>query len=1232
MFSKVRKEELRVPADLDHLKEIRDFIGRIGKKYHISEKIINAFKLAADEASTNIIRHAYRDKSGDITVRAIIRKRSVTISLIDQGRYFDPNRVKDPDLKRYVAIGKRGGLGIFMIRRLVDEMDYRRTEEGNELRLTKNREVERKPFFSFLSLPSIPISLRVRYYSVSAAVVTAIIIILYIVNYHEVDNTILQENFRRMESIATLLSRKSVDGLLEENFLALSKEAKIIVSENPDFIATAIITNSKNMVLGTTDPTSFPVLKPFSIPQALETYREDVHLYSLDLEGNAGQKRRYFVIKKPVVLSPEEPSAVLGNVYLFVDSDPVFAEIRHVRAQYLRFAVVVFLLANAGLGLLIFLIFVPLQKLATWVRNMGEVDIEDAIEIDTSSEIGRIAQAFSEITDKFRESQKSLAEQERLQQEMHLAREIQQTLLPAEFPEIEGYEIASYYEAAKEVGGDYYDFVEVDRHRMGIVVADVSGKGVPGSLVMTMIRTALRTEAKGRDSAAEVLARVNDFVLGDMKKGMFVTLFYMILDSRKRRITFASAGHNPLILYRSLTNKTYYLNPKGFPVGISLTDKDLFRRSIEDDTIQLTKGDILICHTDGITEAMNSRREMFGEERLLEVIRKYGHLGAKQFVEKLKEELVTFTEGQIQNDDITLVVIKEKMSPAEAEFEIARQVYYEMLNGRSMSEACRLYGMPVSRFSQKYKRQFEKVGAEEFKKEFETTSVEAKHLSIEEVTKIYDIIRKHPEWGAKRIAEALNTEEYGFTKISEWRVYQELVRRRLNTRALREAYVSRSAHKKRMKPPGTPLLTLDGRIILEEELGPKLHAPLEPVIPPKDEKEEAKPEPVPPEKRPEAAAEKKPRPKKKAPEEKPKPAEEMETAEIVLGDLVEILDKSRQKPSDEDLSEGEPREEIAEEEAPAPDAEMELDDSIRRILGGEDAGDEEEKMTAVGSEEMDLDTDDLVSELFEDRANGNGPVDGGSEPGEDVEGPEEVVLEEVIESLGDEEDLAIETGGNGSGEKDGSANESSAAEVLEEEMKTPPGDAEEPERLFQELSVQIQDETGTSQEIGADADKNIDDLLELLEDAEQIGLEETAEAGEPVEEPAEKATQLREVELQQKLLMAGGLFYVQKKYEKAVQVFEQLIARFPETVEAYYNLGNAYFRLNRLEEARRAYEKACELDPTYLEAWENLGVIYANQRKFKEAIEVWKKILEHDPKRGDIKKNIEKALRLYKEA
>ena len=156
---------------------------------------------------------------------------------------------------------------------------------------------------------------------------------------------------------------------------------------------------------------------------------------------------------------------------------------------------------------------------------------------------------------------------------------------------------------------------------------------------MTMIRTALRMEARGNHSAAEVMARMNDFVTEDMKKGMFVTIFYSILDSKNRIISYASAGHNPMILYRAETDETYFLNPRGFPVGIKLPDDTLFRRSIDVEKIKLKKDDMLVIYTDGVTEAMNGDRDQYGEDRLIRLIKECGRLSPQEFMDRLNADI-----------------------------------------------------------------------------------------------------------------------------------------------------------------------------------------------------------------------------------------------------------------------------------------------------------------------------------------------------------------------------------------------------------------------------------------------------------------------------------------------------------------------------------------------------------------------------------------------------------------
>jgi serine phosphatase RsbU (regulator of sigma subunit)/anti-sigma regulatory factor (Ser/Thr protein kinase)/Tfp pilus assembly protein PilF len=834
LFKNVVKEQLKVPAHIDYLADLRDFVTRIGKKYDFSDRVINAFKLAIDEAGTNIMRHAYRDTGGEgfITIRAIVKNNSLTICLIDQGKYFDPKHVKDPDLQRYVDIGKKGGLGIFIMRRLMDDIDYRKTEEGNELRLTKNRDTPASGFRLGMPLPkmakavkAIPFSLKAKYWMRTTLMLLGMISAVYGYYFWQAEQQETAQFFNDFtETSKTVSNRLNDPSILEDGsgILARGAIANIQVLEQVrKDIQEIILVDPTGMVLGHTDTTQ--LYQQWNLPSERSEVRPGIVAYTVPAsEGRNGQggKEVYdHVITLQVTQRTDESNSRALNYELHTRAlkEGLNQRIVMRRWAYGRVAVFTLVVSAVGTFFLIYILMNPFRKLADWVRRADHGEIQDEMDIDASTEIGEIAQAFSEITNRFRESQKNLADQERLQKEMQVAQEIQQTLLPGEFPDLEGYELASYYEAAREVGGDYYDFVEVDKDTLGIAVADVSGKGVPGSLVMTMIRTALRTEARGLKDAAEVLSRVNDFVIGDMKKGMFVTVFYVIIDSKRRRLNYASAGHNPMILYRASTQKTYYLNPRGFPIGIQLHEKDLFKKSIESDTIQLAEEDILLIYTDGITEAMNAKRDLFGEERLLKIFREHGQLRVKPFVEQIKEDILSFTEGNPQSDDITLVAIREKTSPEKEELRRAKEAHRQILAGTSIREACESVGITTYAYYNKYKKEFEEKGAENFEIDADV-SVEAKHIAIEDKVKIYDIIKNHPEYGAKRVSEELNTEKYGFTLISESKIYDELVRSRLNTRQLREAFVARGGRTRRpMKQPGTPMLTLDGKIILDRE-------------------------------------------------------------------------------------------------------------------------------------------------------------------------------------------------------------------------------------------------------------------------------------------------------------------------------------------------------------------------------------------------------------------------------
>jgi serine/threonine-protein kinase RsbW len=239
MFKNISKEEIVVPASMTQLKEIRDFIEQIGKKYKISDKITNSFKLVVDESCTNIIRHGYKEiKDGKITIRAIIRRLSLTMIIIDQGKSFDPRQVKDPDLKKYVQIGKKGGLGIFMMRKLMDDMVYNFTSEGNELRLNKVREPDHEPvLFSWFN----SLSLRYKSLLVTSAIMFIFTVAGYFILKSQIYSRIQTRVFEEASSITKEFAEMNYDPVLNEEDLLLFRNAQSIQQSRVEMIRFVMI-------------------------------------------------------------------------------------------------------------------------------------------------------------------------------------------------------------------------------------------------------------------------------------------------------------------------------------------------------------------------------------------------------------------------------------------------------------------------------------------------------------------------------------------------------------------------------------------------------------------------------------------------------------------------------------------------------------------------------------------------------------------------------------------------------------------------------------------------------------------------------------------------------------------------------------------------------------------------------------------------------------------------------
>ena len=775
-----RRFQLRVPAEDRHLAEIRDFIQEVGEKIQIPGRTLANTKLAVDEACTNVVKHGYKGQAGFIEVIVTGNMREFHIEIRDQGQGFDLRNVKSPDLKVYVENRKRGGLGVFLMNQLMDEVRYRAGTDGNVLTMSKRLGRRRRR----AGKGARPRSLRFAYTLKAFGAMTSLIAVAFTFIHVRQMQSVREEILSHARSVALGLALPASDVLSRPEPMSieqtlLNQSIRAALKSNPEYVMARVL-DTTGRVWGSN---RFEEL--FTTERSGLRHGSGAGLGSLwsppayTVSGGVG------TIVEPVLAGAiGKTRVVLGYVQIGISERAIESRIGAARAELAGIALVTLLLGCVLSVILIGIFVRPIQVLSDSVRAIGEGTMVAEVGGSGNEEIDEIARAFNEVTAKFRAAQGNLVEQERLQKEMQVAQEIQQSLLPRNVPEIEGYEIGALYRAAKEVGGDYYDFVQVDERTVGVVVADVSGKGVPGSLVMTMIRTALRMEARGNRSASDVMARMNTFVTEDMKKGMFVTMFYVVLDSVNRVVTYASAGHNPMILYRGESDATYFLKPKGIPVGIDAPDADLFRRTISVERLTLKQEDMLVIYTDGITEAMNPAREQFGEGRLLAAIKKYGHLSAQEFSQELDREIHEFTLGALQNDDITLVAIKEKVQPEER-LEAKRRELFRLIEqeGVPVAEACERLHVASSTYY-RYRRRVAEVGGEEGLKSIRPRASMAR-ASLEEEAAILALVKAEPLLGAKRVAELLQATGKAGPHLTPAAVYATLRKNGLNTREKR---------------------------------------------------------------------------------------------------------------------------------------------------------------------------------------------------------------------------------------------------------------------------------------------------------------------------------------------------------------------------------------------------------------------------------------------------------------
>lgn len=370
-----------------------------------------------------------------------------------------------------------------------------------------------------------------------------------------------------------------------------------------------------------------------------------------------GIPARSFSLALPGALPGEMRAGSSPRVAVYLSAATIDGALERVTDAMLRVSVVACLAAAAASFLLAQYLTRPIRTLVRDMKHVSLGHLDHQARVRSGDELGDLAQAFNGMTAGLKAAQEARLSQKAVEHELRVATQIQARLLPDAVPELPGLQIAHHYSPAREVGGDYFDFIRIDARHMGIAVADVSGKGIPASLIMTMTRSLLRMAARAEPSPARTIELLNRFLTPDMGPGMFVTIAYVVIDLEAREARLVRAGHNPPLLYSPSHGRVLHLHPRGIAVGID-REGSLFRSELQVQRFPLASGEVLVMYTDGIVEGKDRAGNDYSEERLERVLAECAEQPAAAIARTVIDDLERHRQGAEPSDDVTLLVLR----------------------------------------------------------------------------------------------------------------------------------------------------------------------------------------------------------------------------------------------------------------------------------------------------------------------------------------------------------------------------------------------------------------------------------------------------------------------------------------------------------------------------------------------------------------------------------------------
>ncbi len=310
------------------------------------------------------------------------------------------------------------------------------------------------------------------------------------------------------------------------------------------------------------------------------------------------------------------------------------------------------------------------HELFTGTERVQRGDLSHRIQVDTQDQLGELAASFNAMTASIGGLLQQAQEKRRLEEELRIARDIQMSLLPDAPVLLPGLNVCAVCRPAREVGGDYYEFVHLGDGRLGVLVADVSGKGTSAAFYMAELKGIILSLGQIYQSPKRLLMEANRILATSLDARTFITMIYLVVDLEARTVTYVRAGHTPLIYLpaNGQPPQTQILIPDGLVVGLQLDGiEELFEELLEERTLPIAAGDLFVLFTDGITEAMNEEFDLFGEERFSRLLEEHGHLPSEDLRERILGDVEAFVGDADQHDDMTIVLLRIDDPPSASD-------------------------------------------------------------------------------------------------------------------------------------------------------------------------------------------------------------------------------------------------------------------------------------------------------------------------------------------------------------------------------------------------------------------------------------------------------------------------------------------------------------------------------------------------------------------------------------